>query len=205
MAAEWILIAGLAVFLGAHAIPMLPGLRAGLGASMGEGGRKLLVTVLSIAGLAGIVWGMAYRPIVNVWFPPVWSSHLALTLMIPAMILLAMAYLPKGHVAAAVKHPMLLAVKIWALAHLLANGDLWSMALFASLLLWAGVDRMFIAKRTRAALAAGEQPPSGPVPSGPPSLRWDAAGVVVGLALYAAFVFYLHAVLFGKEVLVMGS
>ena len=144
-----LLILGLVLFLGTHAFSMARTRRAAIVDRIGEGRYKLGYIALSLLGLVLIGIGFHdYRlaGYIPVWDPPVWTRHLALTLVWLAFVCLAAAYLP-GHIRAKAKHPMLLAVKIWATAHLLANGDLGSMLLFGGLLAWAIYDRISVKRR----------------------------------------------------------
>jgi uncharacterized membrane protein len=121
------------------------------------------------------------------WDPPVWTRHIAVALMLPAMILLVAAVIP-SRIRTAVRHPMLIAIKTWALAHLLANGDLAALLLFGSFLAFAVYDRISVKKR-------GAQGPLGnATPSGPLN---DVAVVVIGVALYAALLLGGHQWLIG--------
>ncbi|WP_099865242.1 NnrU family protein [Pararhizobium haloflavum] len=186
-----ILILGIVLFLGVHSVRIAaPDYRARFIAERGEGAWKGLYTVVSVIGLALIVWGfgMARQTAPILYAPPAFMAHLALLLMIPAMVFLAASQVPAGRIKAAVKHPMLLAVKIWALAHLLANGDLASLILFLSFLAWAVADRISEKRRLR----AGE---TRAVVAGP--ARNDIIAVGVGLVLYLLFVWKLHAWLIG--------
>ncbi len=144
-----VMIAGLAVFLGTHLVTTHRDLRAALIARYGASAYKVAYSVLSAIGLVLIVYGFSkYRATgwINVWYPPVGMRHLALALMLPATIIFASAYL-RGHIWRFMKHPMLVAIKIWALAHLLANGDLGSIILFGSFLAWAVFDRITLKSR----------------------------------------------------------
>ncbi len=187
------LMVGLALFIAGHSVPMMAARRARWAARFGVGPVKLGVTAVVLTGFLLIIWGVANRPIVSLWVPPIWTRHVALTVMAPAMILLVLAYLPMGRVRAVVRHPMLLAVKIWALAHLLANGDVWSMVLFGVLLVWAGVDRASVARRDR---AAGVKPDVAAA-----SVVWDGVGLVLGAAAFWVFAAYLHPMWIGVPVL----
>ncbi len=182
------LVLGLVVFLGVHSTSILaPRWRDGMVASVGEGGWKSVYSLASIAGFAMIVVGYAaarQSPVV-LWVPPVWTRHLALLLMLPVFVLLFAAYLP-GRIRTAAKHPMLLATKIWATAHLLANGNLHDLLLFGAFLAWAVADRISLKKRAPR-----------PVPGAPPSAANDAIAVVGGLGVYALFLFWGHAWLIG--------
>ena len=189
------LLIGLALFLGAHALTMQRGRRAALIARLGPGPYKGLYSLVSLAGFVLLVYGFAsYRSqgYLPVWDPPMWTRHLALLLNLPIFILLVATRVP-GRIRAVTKHPTLLAVKIWASAHLLANGDLGSMLLFGSFLAWAVVARIAAKRR-------GDDPP--PLPPGTPALtRGDLIAIVVGLLLYVAMVVWLHPLLIGVRVL----
>jgi uncharacterized membrane protein len=188
----WVLVSGLMLFLGSHAVSMARGMRTRLIERLGEGGFKGAYTALSLMGLVLIVYGFSlYRSAswINVWYPPVWSKHLALLLTLPIFILLA-ATNSKGRIHAAVKHPMLLAVKIWATAHLIANGDLGSILLFGSFLAWAVIARISLKRR-----------PGVTVPPRPPGFtQRDWIAIVVGLGLWVVFALWLHPLLIGVTV-----
>jgi uncharacterized membrane protein len=182
------LVLGLVVFLGVHSVSIVaPRWRDGMAASVGDGAWKTAYAVASIAGFAMIVVGYAEArtdPVV-LWTPPTAMRHVAFLLMLPVFPLLLAAYLP-GRIKAAARHPMLLATKIWATAHLLANGNLADVLLFGAFLAWAVADRISVKKR-----------PARPVPGAPPSAVNDAIVVVAGLAIYAGFLFGAHRWLIG--------
>lgn len=184
-----ILILGLVLFLGVHAFTMNRSARASLRARLGEGGYKGLYSLLAIAGFVLTIWGYGlYRSAgyIPVWEPPAALAHVAMLLNLPVFILLIASQIP-GLIRAKAKHPMLLAVKLWATAHLLTNGDLGSILLFGGFLVWAVVARISLKRRADAA----------PIP---PAAGWqtrDTIAVVGGLALYLGFVFWLHAYLIG--------
>ena len=187
-----LLIVGLIAFLGLHLLPTVPELRTSLVTRLGAGTYKAAFSILSLAAFAVIVLGyhkMQLHPGKNpvLWDPPVWTRHIALGLMLPAMILLVASNVP-SRIRTAVKHPMLLAVKIWALAHLLANGDLASLLLFGSFLAYAVYDRISVKAR-------GAKGPLGD--AAPKSAMNDVIVVGVGLALYAAMMLGLHQWLIG--------
>lgn len=182
------LVIGLVVFLGVHSISIVNAAwRDRMAASMGEWPWKAVYALISLAGLALIVWGygLARQDPVFLYLPPVWLRHVALLLMIFAFPLLLAAYLP-GRIQTLTRHPMLVATKLWALAHLLANGTLADVLLFGSFLAWAVADRISLKRRTP--LWA---------PSLPTSKFNDAIAVGGGLALYAVFLLGLHLWLFG--------
>jgi uncharacterized membrane protein len=154
---------------------------------LGEGGYKGLFSLLSIAAFALLVYGFAAAPAIQVWSPPGWTRWAAIVLMWPAFIFLVAAYVP-GRIKATLKHPFLVAVKTWALAHLTANGDLASIILFGSFLAYAVYDR--IALKRREARGLVDVPATGPP-------RNDVIALVVGTVLYVAFLVWLHPLLIG--------
>ncbi len=192
-----LLVLGLVLFLGIHSFSMARERRAAVIGTIGEGPYKGLYSLLSLAGIVLVSIGYGqYRAggYIPVWDPPVWTRHLALLLVLVAFICFVAAYLP-GHIKARLKHPMLAGVKIWALAHLLANGDLGSILLFGSFLVWAVLARISAKRRDVAAQHGGTAAPAG--------WRNDILAVVIGTAVYLAFVFWLHPWLIGVPVLPM--
>lgn len=184
-----VLLLGLLLFLGIHSVSIVAPAWRDARVARGAGAWKGIYSIVSALGLVLIVvgYGLARQSPVVLWVPPTWSRHLALLLMLAAFVLLAAAYLP-GRIQAAAKHPMLLAVKIWATAHLLANGTLADLVLFGGFLAWAVVDRISVKRRVGGA--------SGPPPR-PARPMNDAIAVGAGLVVWAAFVFGLHRWLFG--------
>jgi uncharacterized membrane protein len=189
------LVLGIVVLIGIHFLPVVPEARDGLIARLGRNGYRALFSVVSLLGLVLVVWGFAKAPVIQIWAPPVWARHLALLLMLPVFPLLLAAYLP-GKIKGRVRHPMLAAIKFWALAHLIANGDLASIILFGSFLAFAVVDRILIKRRpgTEPVLAVSEVE----------ARRNDVISLGVGLALYVAFLFWLHTLLIGVSPLASG-
>jgi uncharacterized membrane protein len=187
-----VMILGLVLFLGVHALPAQRELRARLIASAGEGGYKTGYALASLLGLVLIVWGFAhYRATgwIDVWYPPKAFKHITVALMLPAVILVVAAYI-RGRIYTAVKHPMLAGVKLWAAAHLLANGDVGSIILFGSFLGWAVFDRISLKRRADAGAP--------PIPVGGPAN--DLIAVAVGLVAYLALAFAFHPVVIGVPV-----
>lgn len=184
-----ILVLGLIVFLGAHSLRIVAEpWRTRQLARLGEQGWKAAVSVASLAGLALIVWGygLARAEPVVVWTPPLWMRHVAALLTIPAFALVAAAYAPPNRLRLAARgHPMVVGVKLWALAHLLSNGTLADVALFGGFLAWALVD--FRSARRR----------PGAVTLPPATGRGDAIAVAAGLVAWAVFAFALHGPLLG--------
>ena len=187
-----LLILGLLIFLGVHSVSIVaPGWRDAQAARLGEMGWKGVYTVLSIVGFALLVYGygQARQAPVVLYAPPVALRHVALLLMLPVFVLLLAAYLP-GRIRSAAKHPMLLATKLWATAHLLANGNLADVLLFGGFLVWAVTDRISMKRRTQRAL-----------PGAPAGRFNDVVAVVGGLALYGFFVKLGHGWLIGVNLL----
>ena len=180
-----LLIIGIVAFLGVHLLPAISDLRARLVETLGEKGYKALFSLLSIIGFVLIVWGFARAPFIQIWTPPHWTRYVAVVLMLPVFILILAAYLP-GEIKARVKHPFLVAIKTWALAHLIANGDLASIILFGSFLAYAVFDRISLKGRSATALVTARLEAS---------RRNDMIAVVGGLALYVIFLVWLHPLL----------
>ena len=149
-----LLVAGLIVFLGLHSVRIFAeDWRTRTIAKMGEKTWKVVYSLLSLLGFALIVWGfgIAREEPVFVWAPPVGMRHLASLLTLIAFVLLAAAYVPGNAIKARLHHPMVLSVKVWALAHLLANGNLAHIVLFGSFLVWAVLCFRAARQRDRAA------------------------------------------------------
>ena len=187
-----VMILGLVLFLGIHTLPAQRELRARAISAMGEGSYKLVYALISVLGIALIAWGFAhYRATgwIDIWNPPKALKHITLALMLPAVILVVAAFL-RGHIYTSLKHPMLAGVKLWAAAHLLANGDLGSIILFGSFLGWAVFDRISLKRRSDAG--------GPPIPVG----GWgnDMIAVAVGIVVYLALAFAFHPVVIGVPV-----
>jgi len=193
-----LMIVGLVLFLGAHTLTTQREVRARVIAASGEGGYKLGYALVSFAGIALIAWGFShYRStgMIDVWEK--WCSpevlrmlkHLAAALMLPAVIMVVAAYI-RGRIYVVLKHPMLAGVKLWAVAHLLANGDLGSIILFGSFLGWAVFDRISLKKR----IDAGGPP----IPVG--GIGNDLIALAVGVVVYIALAFAFHPVVIGVPV-----
>jgi uncharacterized membrane protein len=192
----YVLILGLILFVGMHAVSMARGARATFIARSGEGTYKGLYSVVSLAGVVLIAIGFGrYRAggYIQIWDPPVWTRHVALLLVWLAFICIAAAYLP-GRIKARLKHPMLTGVKFWAVAHLLAKGDLGSILLFGSFLIWAVLARISAKRRD-------EGPPHGAPLAPAAGFRNDALAIIIGSVAYVAFLLWLHPLLIGVPVL----
>ncbi len=184
------LILGLIIFLGAHSLRMVgEGWRTRVRASAGGATFKGVYSVLSILGFVLIVWGfsVARQTPVQLWSPPVAMRHVAALLTLISFILLAAAYVPGNGIKARLHHPMVLGVKVWALAHLLANGNVAHVVLFGSFLVWAIWN--FAASRRRDRLTGVTYPPG--------KGSATAITVVVGIAAWLAFALFLHGWLIG--------
>lgn len=184
------LIVGLVVFLAAHSVRIFADdWRTRAVARLGPGPYKLAYSVVSIVGLALVVWGygMARANPVVVWQAPTWGGHATALLTVVGFILVAAAYVPGTRIKAALGHPMTAGVGLWALAHLLSNGTLRALVLFGAFLVWAVV---LFAMRRRQDREAGASPPAG-------SLARDALVVVVGVVASLGFAIWLHAPLIG--------
>lgn len=187
-----LMVLGLALFFSAHVFTTMREARASAIAVLGEPPYKLLYTAVSLAGLALIAWGFShYRASgwINVWYPPVFLRHLTIALMLPASIMIVSSYI-RGRIYTTLKHPMLAAVKLWAVAHLLANGDLGSIILFGSFLAWAVFDRISLKHRSD---AGGPAIPVGGVQN-------DLIAIAVGVVVYLALTFAFHPVVIGVPV-----
>lgn len=182
------LILGLVLFLGVHSLSIVnEPLRDRLHASLGEAAFKGLYSLASLVGLLLIIWGYgAARLDPSVLYvPPTWLRHVSLLLLIPVFPLLFATYFP-GRIKAKIGHPMLVAVKLWALAHLLANGMLHDVLLFGSFLAWAVADRISMKRRTQR-----------PIATLPATKANDAIAVVGGLSAYVVMVLWVHQWAFG--------
>lgn len=190
-----VLIIGLALFLGVHSVRILaPEWRHAQIAAMGLNKWKGLYSLASLIGLGMLVWGyvLARPEAAFIYEPPVWMKHINMTLMLFAIIFWAVSQLPAGRIKPWIRHPFLLATKLWAFGHFLANGDAASLLLFLGFLAWAVIDRISVARRER----AGER---AEIPVGPVSN--DAVAVIVGIAVYGLFVWKLHEWLIGVPVI----
>jgi uncharacterized membrane protein len=186
------MILGLVLFFGVHTVTTQRAARARLIGSLGERGYFIGYSLVSAAGLALIIWGFAnYRATswINVWNPPTAMKHIAVGLMLPAVIMVVASYI-RGRIYTTLKHPMLTGIKLWAAAHLLANGDLGSIILFGSFLAWAVFDRITLKRRTD-----GGGPP---IPVGGPGN--DLIAIAVGIIAYLALAFAFHPVVIGVPV-----
>jgi uncharacterized membrane protein len=186
-----ILFIGIVVFLGVHTLTTFRETRTSLIERFGLGPFKGVYSVVAIAGFALIVWGFSrYRAegVITLWSPPAWTRHLTISLMWFAFVALACMNPAPSKIRGWLRHPMLVAIKIWALAHLLANGDAGGMLLFGSFLAWAAFDRIAVKKRGDVGAMRIES-----------FTRADATALGVGTLAYVAMIF-LHPILIGVPV-----
>ena len=185
-----VLILGLVLFLGVHSTRIVAdGWRSQMITRLGEKPWKGLYTLASLAGFILMVWGfgLARQEPVVLWAPPTWARHLAALLILVAFVLFVAAYVPRNSFKARLHHPMVLSVKVWALAHLLANGRLADAVLFGAFLVWA----VFSFKAARARDRAAQTVYAAGTGSG------TAITVAVGVLAYAVFAFWAHGFLIG--------
>jgi len=181
-------IAAIVIFFAIHLVPTMAELRGRLLVQLGQQGYRATFAALSTASLILLIYAFAKAPVFTVWSPPAWTRWVAIVLMLPAFIFLVAAFVP-GRIKAKLRFPFLVAIKTWALAHLIANGDLASMILFASFLTYAVYDRI--------SLKTGRQPTSLIGIEGPEKPFNDAVAVAVGTVLYLLVLFWLHKLAIG--------
>jgi uncharacterized membrane protein len=184
------LIIGLLLFLGVHSVRIVADdQRTRWRQRWGANTYKGVYAALSLVGFVLIVWGfgLAREAPTMLWSPPRGMRHLAALLTLIAFILLAASYVPRNHIKARLHHPMVLSVKVWALAHLLSNGNVAHVVLFGSFLVWSVV--CYSASRRR------DRTQSISYPAG--TAGATAITVVVGVVAWSAFAMVLHGLLMG--------
>ncbi len=189
-----ILIIGLVLFLGVHSVSIgALAWRNQMESKLGTGAWKGIYSLVALLGLVLIFYGYGQARLdpVMIYNPPIWMRHLTMLLLLPVFPLLLATYLP-GRIRSTLKHPMLIAVKTWALAHLLSNGMAADVLLFGSFLAWAVVCRISLKRR-----------PARPNPTASPGKFNDLIAVVGGLALYLIFLFWAHQWLIGVAPIAM--
>lgn len=186
------MIAGLFFFLGTHSIRIFADdWRSRQINQRGENLWKGIYSILAITGFVMIVAGYAQtrlEPLV-IWLPPQWLKQTVAILLLPTFVLVVAAYLPGTKIKAATGHPMAASVKLWAFAHLFANGNLADIILFGAFTLWAIFD--YRASRRRDKKAGVRYPFTG--------ISRDLTAITVGVIAWFAFVFYLHEWLIGVK------
>jgi uncharacterized membrane protein len=183
-----VLVLGMALFFATHSISIVsPAWRDGIAHKLGEQRWRGIYVAAALAGFALMVWGygLARQEPVVLYVAPMWLRHVAVLLLIFVFPLLFATYLP-GRIQTLTRHPMLAAVKIWAFAHLLANGTLADVALFGSFLAWAVADRISLKRRQDRA-----------VPGAPPAKWNDLVAIGAGLVVYLIFMQWMHVWLMG--------
>ncbi len=192
-----VFILGLVLFFANHLVRVIaPGFRQSLVDSFGLTLWRIGYSIVSLVALALLVYGfdLSRAETGILYNPPAFMSHIVLTLMLVATIIFVSGFLPAGYIRAKTKHPIILSIKIWALAHLLVNGETNSVLLFGAFLAWGVILRISVKRR----VAAGEV--ALPVFK---SAIYDLASVVIGVAVYAAIVFRLHEWIIGVAPIVM--
>lgn len=184
-----LLILGLLIFFATHSVRIVAeGWRTARIARMGELAWKGVYALLSLLGFALMVWGYGEtRGAPELWRQPIWTRHLAGLLTLPAFVLLVAAYVPGTRIKAAIGHPMVMGVMLWALAHVMSNGRAGDLLLFGAFLVWAFVDYLAARRRDR---LSGTLYVTGP-------LARDAAAVVIGVTAWVLFAKWGHAWLIG--------
>lgn len=185
-------VAGIVLFFAVHLVRVVaPGFRLRMMERLGPWGWKGIYGLVSLVGLVLMIRGYAQIKPASAWLyvPPVWTRHAVSLFMLPALVLLVAAYLP-GRIRRAVRHPMLIAVILWSVAHLAANGQAADVALFGAFLAWSVV----------VTVSAFGRPAPAPPPSLPATRVNDLVAVVAGAGLWAWLAFGGHAVLFGMPV-----
>jgi len=181
---------GLLLFLGTHSVRIVAdGWRTRNRDRLGASRWRVLYSLLSMLGFVLITWGFgqARQAPVQLWSPPLGLRHLALLLTLLSFVLLAATYVPGNRIRARIRHPMSVAVMLWALAHLLANGNLAHVVLFGTFLIWSVL--VFLAAKARDA-RDGSRYSKGTT---------GATGITValGVALWMASTLWLHGLLIG--------
>jgi len=181
-----VLVFGLVIFFGTHSVRIAAAGFRDAEIATNERRWKGLYSLLSIIGFVLIVWGWSlYRPNApEIFEPPSWGRQVASVLVLAAFVFLAAAYLPAGSIKHRLKHPMLVGIILWAIGHLLANGDLASLLVFGAFLVYAIVDLIAVIPR-------GDPAPAVVRPLS------DLIAVGIGLVAFAFFGLWLHGWLFG--------
>ena len=191
------LILGLILFLGAHSVRILAdGWRDQTIAAYGEKAFKGVYTLVAILGFYLLVVGYGearLQPLV-LWNPPIFTKHISMLLMLLSSILLIAAYIPRNHFKMRLKHPMVLSVKVWALSHLLANGNLADLVLFGSFLIWAVLNFRSARARDRVQVQNSDANEEAALK---PNLLATLIALFGGMGLWAVITFVLHAKVVG--------
>lgn len=167
----YLLLLGLAIFIGIHLVPSFTRLRRGLIGRFGEQGYKGIFALISVLGLVVIIIGKSHAPFIQVWEPPFWGRDSSYVFMLFAFILVTAAYLP-SNIRRFTRHPMLWGVTLWSIAHLLSKGDAAAMAIFIAIGLFALFD--MVSSNIRGAQLSVEKLP----------LNKDLTVVLIGVVTY---------------------
>lgn len=211
---DWLeFAAAFAAFFATHSVPIRPPMRPWLQARLGARGFALAYSALSLAVLAWLIGAAARAPFVPLWDPASWQTHLALTAMLPVCLILALAvgrpnpfsFGGAGHdrfdparagIVGLMRHPLLVALAIWAGVHLLANGALAHALLFGTFAGFALLGMGLVDRRKRREMGADWGRLNAARRAAPADLAGAAVRLAAGAALYAALL-WLHPVLFG--------
>jgi uncharacterized membrane protein len=191
------LILGLILFLGAHSVRIwADGWRNQTIEAYGEKAFKGVYALVSILGFYLLVvgYGEARLQTVALWNPPIFTKHISMLLMLLSSILLMATYIPRNHFKMRLGHPMVLSVKVWALSHLLANGNLADLVLFGSFLIWAVLNFRSARARDRAQVQNSDANEEAPLK---PNLLATLIALFGGMGLWAVITFVLHAKVVG--------
>jgi uncharacterized membrane protein len=191
------LILGLILFLGAHSVRIVANdWRTRTIAARGEKVFKGVYTLVALLGIYLLVvgYGEARLETVALWNPPRFTKHISILLMLFSSILLVAAYIPRNHFKTRLRHPMVLSVKVWALSHLIANGNLADVLLFGTFLIWAVLNFRSARARDRAQVQLSDPSEDAPLK---PNLFATLIALFGGMALWAVITFVLHAKVVG--------
>ncbi len=184
------LVLGLLVFLGVHSVRIFAeDRRTRMREKYGAQSWRTAYSLVSVIGFFLIVWGfgLVRQTPIQLWSPPMGMRHLAALLTLPAFVLLAAAYVPGNKIAAQVRHPMMAAITLWALGHLLANGNAGQVLLFGAFLIWSMVAYVAARRRDKGAHQAKFQHKNGTT----------GITVAIGVAAWLGFTLWLHGLLIG--------
>ena len=186
-----LLVFGLVIFFAAHSFTMFRDLRQVLVDRIGALPYRGLYSLLSLGGFVLIIIGFGDAPRIELWAPPTWMRYVTILLMLPALVMVIAANMP-GYIKAKLKNPMLIGLKTWAFAHLLSNGDLASMLLFGTFLVWAVIDLIAVKRSGRSAVVAQ------------PRAMFDGIALIIGLGVYAVLFAYAHVYIAGLPLMAPG-
>ena len=191
-----ILVIGLVVFFCLHSVRLVaPHWRETIMQQHGAMRWKIRFGMITLLSTAFIVMGylqMRVEP-VWLWFPPVWTRHLAGLLVLVALFFAGSALVPNTTMKKKMGYPMLIAVKIWAFAHLISNGSLADVMVFGSFLVWSIVSFAVYRRRDRKA---------GVIRDFESGVQYDLAAFAFAMVSWFAIAFCLHQAIIGVSPLV---